>query len=273
MALPFQFNVKTIIEDGRTTESDISAIKTWLKTTSLPPLQEQFIVLFLLSCSNDLASVRNTIEYYFKVKNEAPQIFNDCDLENTDMKKILSVAGFCILPRRMDNNTAVIVVKLIDTNYRNCDVISVTKLGNMLLHLSQIYDPPNEVTLVMDMKGIGLMHLTCIKMRAMLSELAYVQEGVPLKVREIHILNANYIFYRMLDLFKMFIKNELLPKIRAHSAKDDFQEFHKYVPAFVLPKEYGGELACFDEIMKGTLEKLVENQAFFKAEEEMRKFK
>ena len=54
----------------------------------------------------------------------------------------------------MDNNTAVIVVKLIDTNYRNCDVISVTKLGNMLLHLSQIYDPPNEVTLVMDMKGV-----------------------------------------------------------------------------------------------------------------------
>ena len=45
------------------------------------------------------------------------------------------------------------------------------------------------------------------------------------------------------------------------------------MPAFVLPKEYGGELACFDEIMKGTLEKLVENQAFFKAEEEMRKFK
>ena len=92
MALPFRFNVKTIIEDGRTTERDINAIKTWLKTKSLPPLQEQFIVLFLLSCLNDLASVQNTIETYFKVKNEAPHIFNDCDLENTDMKKILSVA-------------------------------------------------------------------------------------------------------------------------------------------------------------------------------------
>ena len=48
----------------------------------------------------------------------------------------------------------VIVGKLNDTNYRNCDVISVAKLGNMLLHLSQIYDPPNEVTLVIDMKGV-----------------------------------------------------------------------------------------------------------------------
>ena len=91
MTLPFQFNVKTIIEDGRITESDISAIKIWLQTTSLPPLQEQFIVLFLLACSNDLVSVKITIEAYFKIKNEAPQIFNNCDLENTDMKKILRV--------------------------------------------------------------------------------------------------------------------------------------------------------------------------------------
>ena len=54
----------------------------------------------------------------------------------------------------MDNNTAVIIVKLIDTNYRNCDVIYLIRLGIMLLHLSQIYDPPNEAILVIDMKGV-----------------------------------------------------------------------------------------------------------------------
>ena len=57
---------------------------------------------------------------------------------------------------------------------------------------------------------IGFMHLTCLRMSSVISYLKYVQDGVPLKIRDVHILNCNYVFDRAIDLFKMFIKSELM---------------------------------------------------------------
>jgi hypothetical protein len=55
----------------------------------------------------------------------------------------------------MENNVAIHFFKLMDNNYRNFDMTSVFKLSVMLTDITQRNDPPNEIIVVADMKGVS----------------------------------------------------------------------------------------------------------------------
>ncbi|KAJ3652521.1 hypothetical protein Zmor_018477 [Zophobas morio] len=271
MALPFAFQAQTIIAEGRTSQSDVNTIRGWLRTTSLPLLQDEFIVIFLISSENKIDKAKQIIEAYFKVKNGYPNVFNNIDLDSEPIKNIQKVAGVCILPNRIDNKSVVVFGKLTDTNYRNVELLPLIKLCFMYVHMVQIEDPPSDIVAVVDMQGVGFMHLTCIKMEPVLAFLKFIQEGLPLKIRAAHILNTNYIFYRALNLFKRFIGTEILKLVHPHSSDMKLEHFHEeWVPASCLPKEYGGEVP-FEQLVSRTQKDNKKMQPFLDAEEKLRK--
>ncbi|XP_063924615.1 alpha-tocopherol transfer protein-like [Zophobas morio] len=271
MALPFTFQAQTIIAEGRTSQIDVDRIRNWLQTSMLPQLQDEFIAIFLISSENKVDKTKQIIEAYFRIKNGFPHIFNNIDVHSEQIKNIQKVLGLCIVPNRMDTNSVVICAKLIDTNYRSFELIAALKLSFSHLHLMQIENPPNDCVLVFDMKGVGFMHMTCLKMEVVVTYLKYIQEALPLKIRAIHILNSNYIFSRILDLFKMFMKSELLTLFHTHSSGMKLEKFHEeWVPAACLPKEYGGEVS-FEKLMNQTKKGIKEIQPFLDAEEQLRK--
>ena len=60
------------------------------------------------------------------------------------------------------------------------------------------------------MKGVGLMHLTRINLSSIKKFFQYLQEGVPGKLKAIHILNVVSFFDKILSLIKPFMKAEIL---------------------------------------------------------------
>lgn len=56
----------------------------------------------------------------------------------------------------------------------------------------------------------GLMHMTKIKISPIRKYIQFLQEGFPLKLREIHILNAPYFVDKVMEIVKIFMKSELL---------------------------------------------------------------
>ncbi|XP_068901556.1 alpha-tocopherol transfer protein-like [Tenebrio molitor] len=272
MTLQYKFKVETIIHEGRTTQSAIDEVKDLLKTTSLPVLQDEFITLFLLSCQNHASHTKNTIEAYFRIKKTAPHIFNHRDIDSDDdVMKAMKVMAYCSIPTRMENNVAIHFFKLMDNNYRNFDMTSVFKLSVMLTDITQRHDPPNEIIVVADMKGLGLMHLTCVKIGMMRTYFEFLQEGIPAKIKAIHILNANYVSEKILAACKLFMKSDLLTVTKTHPPEADMDQFYKdCVPAKCLPKECGGDLPSVQELNERTMEQFRELKGFFKEEENLR---
>ena len=91
MVLPYEFDVKTLITDGRTNNKNVREIQRWLKTSSMPSLHVESIALFLISCDNDISATETTIKKFFKIKSEAPEIFNDRDIDNEILTKTREV--------------------------------------------------------------------------------------------------------------------------------------------------------------------------------------
>ncbi|XP_063924425.1 retinaldehyde-binding protein 1-like isoform X2 [Zophobas morio] len=255
MSLCYKFEAKTLIKEGRVSQNDVEEIKIWLQTTSIPQLHDELIALFLLSCQNDVASTQATIKQHFKIKGDAPEFFTERNVDSEVLKKAMNVIVCCSIPKRMSDNTVIHFFKLTDTNYKNFDLVASMKLSLMLLDVSQRYNPPNQLIVVIDMKGSTFMHLTCLKIMAVKKFIDFMQEAMPLRIHKIHILNANYIFDKALAIAKVFMNAELLSQIIPHSPKMTMEEFHRdCIPAAYLPAEYGGNLPSCDELNQRTVE-------------------
>lgn len=90
--LPFGFTAKEIIDQGRTSLENIDAVKEWLSSVDrriIPPVQDELIVIFLLSCDNDLPLTKNTITMYYKCKRHSPDIFDNREMDRADLKNAM----------------------------------------------------------------------------------------------------------------------------------------------------------------------------------------
>lgn len=113
------------------------------------------------------------------------------------------------------------------------------------------------------MKGVGLMHLTRVNLGSIKKFFAYLQEGVPGKLRAIHILNVVYFFDKILSMIKPFMRAEILKCVRLklsrlyhnnwivifvsllqlylHSSSMDYEKFYAdHIPKSCLPSDFGG---------------------------------
>ncbi|CAH1380884.1 unnamed protein product [Tenebrio molitor] len=271
MCSNYQFKAETIIGEGRTTQAAVDEIKNWLVEACLPQISEELIVLFLTSCKNDIAATQCTIKAYFRIKSEAPELFNDRDIDREDLAKAMKTIICSNLPVRMPNNTVINFFKLTDTNYRNFNLVVSMKLAFMLLDVNQRTNPPDQVIVLIDIKGVNLMHLTCMRMGAIKKFIDFIQEGMPLKIQIIHVLNTNYVFHKGLDLIKIFMRNDLMALIKPHPPSMSMEEFHReWIPASCLPEEYGGMLSSVEKLNQKTIEQFRELKPFFEAEEKLR---
>lgn len=90
----FKFTVQTVIDDGRVSCEEIEEIRTWLMRTNeeaIPELCDEQIALFLMSCDRDKELTKNTIRAYYRVKRNAPELFDRRDLERSDLMHQLQV--------------------------------------------------------------------------------------------------------------------------------------------------------------------------------------
>lgn len=87
--LKFGFKAEEIINEGRITRKDIDIIDEWVSTQNLPKVTEEQIVLFLLSCLNEKELTKTTIKAYYTVKKGTPEVFDDRQMNRTDIQKQL----------------------------------------------------------------------------------------------------------------------------------------------------------------------------------------
>ncbi|KAG5896673.1 hypothetical protein JTB14_021314 [Gonioctena quinquepunctata] len=173
-----------------------------------------------------------------------------CNEEDGGERYLLaSLLHFAVLPKRTKENYAVVVGSLKDTTYYNwCiepQIKTVFVLADVFLHSN----PPNGFIFIMNMKGVGIMHLTRLKIGAIRRFLSFVQEALPTQIRYVHILNATYIFEKILAIAKPFIKKELFDLILVHPPDTNMEDFfEKHIPASCMPADFGGDSTNLDQL-------------------------
>ncbi|XP_072375289.1 alpha-tocopherol transfer protein-like isoform X1 [Diabrotica undecimpunctata] len=271
MEFNFKFKAEDMILKKRTTRENIDSIKEWLemaKPKYVPlQLQDELIILFLLSCDNNTERTKGTIMAHFKMKKEAPEIFDGRDMYRDDIQKAFKTYRMISLPGRTAENYQILYLSLRDSDFRNFDLVPILKATYMLLDIEHDENPPDGAIYLADMKGFGFMHVFKLRPDPIRKYLHYLGEGVPVQFKGVHFINGNYFLDKAMLLVKAFLKPELFNLMKIHQKGWNPGELF---PKSSLPKELGGDLESEEELCNKTIELYKEKQTFWEKEEKWR---
>ncbi|XP_056641317.1 alpha-tocopherol transfer protein-like isoform X2 [Diorhabda sublineata] len=275
MSLPYEFSAKEIILQGKTTKENIEVIKTWLLESGsdfVPTiLCDELIVLFLLSCENNVENTKITITGHYEIKAGAPELFNNRNVSGADIQTVLDTWIITIFPVRGKNNNAIHYFQLEDDDVRKMDNIAFLKTILMLIDITQEKDPPDGFINIVDLKASRLRHVTKFKLDATKKYLTYIQEGLPIKLNAIHLINTKGFVIKLFNVLKACIRSELFDKIHFYPQNIPQEILETMAPKEGLPQEFGGDLPSLKELHQHTKKQFDQRQEYWIAEERIRK--
>ncbi|GLV38420.1 uncharacterized protein CBL_13029 [Carabus blaptoides fortunei] len=268
----YGFVVQDLIAKGRMKHEDMIVLKEWLQNQDdMPKFTDETMALFFLACKNHVENTKKCARNYYLAAKDGPELFNDRDITRIDIQSQLKILNFCVMPQRTDEGYVVTLHRLVDYEASLYHMDVAMKVLFMTMDTSLYDDPPTGIITLFDMKGVGLKHLTRIKLGAMKKFFFYVQEALPLQLRAIHVLNIVWFFDKIFKLVKPFIKPEVIEQLYLHTSSVNMDEFYnKCIPKKCLPSDYGGDLDSVRELQKITDKKLVEMQEYFVKEQMIR---
>uniref|UniRef100_A0A1A9X1J2 CRAL-TRIO domain-containing protein n=1 Tax=Glossina brevipalpis TaxID=37001 RepID=A0A1A9X1J2_9MUSC len=219
---------------------EVQRIVEWVRAQHyMPNLSEGEILLFYVACKCSSEMTKQTIDTNLTYHTHVDEFFNNIDPELGEMKRAMQVEAMFVLPKLTPEGHRVFFAKLIDLNSSNFNFADAIKLYILLLEVFVREDDVRQgYRFVFDVSGITLGHVARLGIMTMKKLLCYLQEALPTRLFSLHFINIVPYMDKILALMYPFMKKDLLDILYIHSKLD---EFYKFVPQNILPKELGGE--------------------------------
>lgn len=246
-------------------KEDVQYVQQWLrKQPHLPPLHELEIIFFLLSCSYSIEMAKTTIDNYFTLKGMMPEIFGRRDpktlIETLDNTVLLP------LPKLTPEGYQIMYCKLRDCDLSKFEFGDSVKCCEVVLSLEMLQKGcANGLVYVFDLEGFSLAHIAQMPLLSVKKLTTFLQEGLPIQLRQFHYINAGSRLDAFMMLIKPFTKQELFKMTHIHT--DYLKTLYNFLPRECMPKELGG-LDESVEVLIEQLKALIVNNANFIEEKE-----
>lgn len=132
-------------------------------------------------------------------------------------------SGYAVIYHRLNNPKA--------SNYNFDEAV---KTYFMLLETCLYHQGPRPgLVCLFDMENVGLSHLLRVKIGTIRKFFHYLQEGLPAKLKAIHVLNAVSFFDKVLYLIKPFMRAEILNMVSIY-LRDVYVYLRKLIHVYIF---------------------------------------
>lgn len=248
------------------TDELLKSLQKWADDQDLPKIPKEQLALFAHSCYFDLAATKRCMDVYYRMRATIPEFFNDRDSGREDLQHSLKALEFVALPKPDRNGSRIIFHRLADSRSSQYMFNDGIKLLLMSLDASLYTDgcSPGYIFLF-DMHNVRLGHLTRLSISSIRWFFEYLQDGMPVRLKAIHVLNAVWFMDKILALIRPFMKRELYEMLHIHTG--DVSDIYSLIPPECLPKDYNGELDYIANLHETHCVKLDQLRDYFRKEE------
>ncbi|XP_013133734.1 PREDICTED: clavesin-1 [Papilio polytes] len=116
-----------------------------------------------------------------------------------------------------------------------------------LIHLAAMLEPESQVrgtVVLMDFYNMGWSQTMGLTPSFSKRLLTFIQDAMPLRLKEVHFVKQPRIFDVVWRMFKPFIRDKLRNRIYFHGS--DMSSLHKHLSPSHLPADYDGQLPAID---------------------------
>ncbi|KAH8412021.1 hypothetical protein KR222_007035, partial [Zaprionus bogoriensis] len=100
------------------------------------------------------------------------------------------------------------------------------------------------VVCIMDFDGLGMKQVKALSPSFSKRLLTFIQDAMPLRMKEVHFIKQPFIFNMVWTLFKPFVKEKLNSRMHFHGS--NMKSLHKFLDPAVLPENYKGNLPAIN---------------------------
>ncbi|XP_003953797.1 alpha-tocopherol transfer protein-like isoform X2 [Pan troglodytes] len=173
-------------------------------------LDDAFLLRFLRARKFDYDRALQLLVNYHSCRRSWPEVFNN--LKPSALKDVLASGFLTVLPH---------------TDPRGCHVVCIRP---------DRWIPSNyPIT-----ENIRAIYLTLEK----LIQSEETQDGFPIRIKAVHVVNEPRIFKGIFAIIKPFLKEKIANRFFLHGS--DLNSLHTNLPSSILPKEYGGTAGELD---------------------------
>ncbi|RZB38689.1 CRAL TRIO domain containing protein [Asbolus verrucosus] len=262
---------KELNEDVNTRDSDLQAIKDWLqKQPHLPDTWDEVRIMnFLRGCKFSLEKCKKKLDMYFTMRSAIPEFFTNRDISRPELQEIAKIGQGPPLPGLTPDGKRVTIMRAVTKDFETPNIADAMKIALMI---GDIRLAAEEVGVagdvyILDASVASVNHFSKITPTIVKKFLVCVQEAYPVKVKEVHIVNASPIVDTIINWVKPFIKEKIRNRIHIHA---DLESLYKFVPKEILPEEYGGTAGKMADFSDQWLKKLAEYTSWFKEQENIK---
>ncbi|XP_073948171.1 retinaldehyde-binding protein 1-like [Choristoneura fumiferana] len=220
-------------------EEGTQQIREWMKTQPhLPYISDDFVILFLHSCYCKVKETKETIEHYFTMRSNMPDLFSNRDPLSPRNKQILDIAHMIGLPNKTAEGYHVLLYRLSDFDYSKLNFADAIRVFCMFNDIKLSEDRLSDGYIVIfDMKGCSIGHLTRVTLPALRSFMLYIQNAHPCRLKKIHVVHTVSFINQVMCLVKPLIHSQVLSLLNFCSEGPA-----SVVDKELLPEDYGGPL-------------------------------
>ncbi|XP_059935482.1 alpha-tocopherol transfer protein-like isoform X2 [Mesoplodon densirostris] len=173
-------------------------------------LEDAFLLRFLRARKFDYDRALQLLINYHSCRRSWPEVFNN--LRPSALKEVLASGFLTVLPH---------------TDPRGCHILCLRP---------DRWIPSNyPIT-----ENIRAIYLTLEK----LIQSEETQDGFPIRIKAVHVVNEPRIFKGIFAIIKPFLKEKIANRFFLHGS--DLNSLHSNLPRNILPREYGGTAGVLD---------------------------
>ncbi|XP_011167934.1 alpha-tocopherol transfer protein-like isoform X2 [Solenopsis invicta] len=211
------------------------------KDLKSPLDNEAWLIRFLRPCKYYPESSLNLIKNYYNFKVKHSAIYDD--LKPSKEKNIFDHNILNVMNNRDQHGRRILVAELGKKwKHNKCSLDEVYK-GCVLFLEAAILEPATQIAgaiVIFDMDGLSLQQAWQFTPPFAKRIVDLLQEAMPARIKNLHVVNQPYIFDMVFKLFKPFLKEKLKNRIIFHGT--DRKSLHQYMAPTHLPPQYGGTL-------------------------------
>uniref|UniRef100_A0A8C1X4H8 Tocopherol (alpha) transfer protein-like n=1 Tax=Cyprinus carpio TaxID=7962 RepID=A0A8C1X4H8_CYPCA len=211
-------------------------LRTWL--------DDAFLLRFLGARKFDYDRALHLLLNYHASRKAWPEVFQD--LKPSTVKHVLDLGFLTVQPRPDPHGRYILCLR--PGKWKPNDYPFVDNIRAIYLTLEKLIQP--EETQV---NGIVILVLICPQPErvrrlgpGLLAKkvVAILQDGFPIRIKAVNIINEPRIFKGIFAIIKPFLKEKMAERYVLHGS--DLASLHRVVPHSVLPQEYGGVAGRLD---------------------------
>lgn len=209
-----------LFEEPNKIQENLDIFKEWIRKSAhlRARTDDQFLVTFLRGCKYSLEMAKKKLDMFYTLRTHIPEMLSDRDPLNERLHRIIKLGVVLPLPdTETPGSPRLMLMRPGAYDANEFGINEVMKVSTMVNDILLIEDDNSIVAGqigVIDLKNMTVAHFVQMQPALMKKMSMMFQEGMPVRQKGVHYINAPSAFEKFFNLFKTFLNDKMKSRVR-----------------------------------------------------------